>query len=123
MFAYGDPFKTTASQKSVEALHENGYFVYPGKFALDDTTAVLLDVIQIANTKWRGIFNPNKKRFQCVELNLNYACMKKCVDFMKTVNPELQSRQWAVLRTEEGALRQHSHADYNPRNTKSLPNN
>ena len=122
--SYGDPFQTYASFQSVELLHDNGFFVYPAKFALEDIQSVLIDVIQISEMKWRGIFNPNPKRHQCKELkHRNYKCMDECVRFLGTVNAELQARQWVALRTMEGAQRQYAHTDYDPEATKPLQNN
>ena len=123
--SYGDPFKKSASMKSVELLHEHGFFVYPNKFSEDDIQSVLLDVIQksSAANKWRAIFNPNLKRHQCKEFkHLNYNCMKQCVEFVETINEELQPRQWVVLRNQDGAQRQYAHTDYHPQVTKSLEN-
>ena len=123
VFAYGDPFKTTASKNSIEILHENGYFVYPGMFSNDELENVRLQVSQFSNMKWKYIFNPNKKRLQCKEFtDLNISCTKKTVEFMKSINSELQPRQLAVLKTEEGAMRQYAHCDYSPKKTMKLSN-
>ena len=122
VFAYGDPFLTTASQSSVEILHEHGYYVYPGMFSDNELENVRLSVSQLATNKWKNIFNRNKKRLQSKELALNFSCMAKTTKFMKTVNPDLHPRQWAVLKTEEDAMRQYAHTDYHPTRTLNLPN-
>ena len=117
---FGDPLKRTASEDSIKSLHDQCFYVWPGKFDLEAIQILHEGLTSVGKAKWMPIFNPNRKRLQYILENTNYSLLKEATEFMKSVNPNLEPKVWAALKTIQGAKRQKAHLDYAPNNIYKL---
>ena len=117
---YKNDSKKTASEHSITALHDQCFYVWPGKFTNEEVQELHEGLTSLGKAKWTPIFNPNRKRLQSLLENTNYSILNEATEFMKSVNSNLEPKIWAALKTLQGAKRQDAHLDYEPNSIYKL---
>ena len=117
---FGDPSKKTASVESIQALHDQCFYVWPEKFNLEQIQILHDGLTSVGKARWMPIFNPKRKRLQYILEKTDHSLLKEATEFMRSVNPNLEPKVWAALKTIQGAKRQNAHLDYAPDNIYRL---